>query len=497
MIHQVHTSRFVLAIVAAGALSACGGGGGDSGTSTNDGTVTPASTTTKVSGVLVKPETVTASSARLMTKYIESAHQQILASSTCASVPTGYAPLSLMSVNFRDRIGKVLATLTTDDCGNFSGDVPNDVTDVNATPAGSKPITQPVSVFTAATPAVASAMPSAATLIISVLQDLGNGQIALTVTDSVSGKPVLGLDASNFSFKLNNNPLSGASLSYGASTAQKASVSVVLDASGSMYGTVGTTGKKAIQLASYATHELLGGLTSGSDEAGIVIFDNRVTTIDTTTLADTSRFKWGNASGASASSPYALSASGLTTTMSQLRPIADLYNPSSQIYYTNRSVSTADAVHADTGTLRLLGGYPWGGSTAFYNATSAGLTQLAQASNTRKIVVAMTDGEDNASSKSMATVITEAKTAGVPLYTVAFGTSTSVDETSMQKMAQDTGGEYKRVEGADLTGLFQSIQIGIRFQYVSKFSAALASGSTLETTVNSSGVSATRSLVVR
>lgn len=431
-----------------------------------------------------------------MRKYGTDGNVAPLATSSCASVPDGYLPLSGVSISFMDNTGSVLTTLQTDACGNFQGSVPDGVVSVSATPSGGKTIQQPVSTFQATSPAVISALPSAAQLIISVMQDLGNGLVALTVTDSVTGKPVLGLSQSNFSFKLNNNALNSTSVTYGASTAQKASVSVVLDASGSMDSLVGTTKKTRTQLASYATHILLDGLASGGNEAGIVIFDSKVTTLNNASLATTA-FKWANNSGTASANPYTVSSSGMTDQISLLRPLADLYNEYSTIYYSNRNSTSADAVHASTGTLRLLGSYYWGGGTAFYNGLSAGVTQIKAGSNPRKIVVAMTDGQDTSSSKSKTTVIQEARTAGVPLYTIGFGSASEVDETSMQDIAQQTGGEYKRVEGTDLTGLFQSVQIGIRFQYVSQFSGTLQSGATLSATVTAGSDTVTRQLTLQ
>lgn len=111
--------------------------------------------------------------------------------------------------------------------------------------------------------------------------------------------------------------------------------------------------------------------------------------------------------------------------------------------------------------------------------------------------MALTDGQDNSSSASLDQVVAQATAAGTPLYTVGFGSSTEVNETEMQAMADATGGEYKRVEGADLTGLFQSIQTGIRFQYVAGFASAFASGTVVGTTITAYGKTVSRELTVR
>lgn len=482
--HAFRLTLTAIALATATLLSACGGSDNDDG---DDGT--PQAETVDVSGVLVKPLSNAASATRVIAKQLGSARDKARAASTaCPNVPDGYDPLASVAVEFRDDKDAVLATLTTDACGGFNGAVPESVTTVVAAAANATTISQPVSTFLGDTATVASALPSSADLVVSVLQDLGGGKVALTVTDSDTGKAVLGLNTSNFNFSAGSQAITPSSLSYGASTAQSASVAIVMDASGSMSSTVGSTGKTAIQLASAAFHELLDGLSSGQAEAGAVIFGSSSTVINDAALA---ALQWTDANGV-AVSPYQLgSSSGLVSDIKKLRPVADLYNDESKLY-----PGGTDDVHPDTGNLHLAT-QAYGGSTAFFDGTSDGLGMLSAASNTRRIVVAMTDGEDNSSSETSVSVIAKAKAEGVPLYLVAFGDEFSVDEPTMQDMAQQTGGEYKRVEGDDLAGLFQSIQTGIRFQYVSSFPAAFASGTTLSTTVTAGGKTATRTLTIR
>lgn len=472
-----HRARLGLSAMTVTLLAACFGGGGDGNGNDAD--------TQAVKGVLVQPQGTAAASASILARQGRSREQA--ASAACPAVPDGYDPLANVTVSFRDASDAEVATLTTDACGNFAGDIPSTATTVKAAPTGTTPIEQPVSGFTGADPTLASVMPATADLVISVLQDLGGGKVALSVTDSLTGKAVLGLSGANFAFSTAGAAATPTGVAYGASTAQSASVGLVLDSSGSMAAFVGTTGKTRNQLAAAASHELLNGLTSGADDAGVVIFGNTSTVINDASLA---LLPWVDANGVTAPA-YTFSTTGITSTISQLRPIADLYDWESAMY-----PGGTDPVHADTGTLRL--GYrPFGGNTAYYDGTSDGLALVALGANTRKIVVALTDGENNSSRKTIDTVITEAKTAGIPLYTVAFGEANEVDETGMQRMASETGGEYKRVEGADVTGLFQSIQTGIRFQYVASFASAFPATTVLTSTVSAGGKQATRDLTIR
>jgi von Willebrand factor type A domain len=305
---------------------------------------------------------------------------------------------------------------------------------------------------------------------------------------------VLGLTAADFGFAAAAAPVGLASLSYGSSQAQgSASVSVVLDSSSSMGALVGTTGKSRYQVAALAAHELLNGLQTGADEANVTIFSSRIFPMNDTTLA---ALNWVDTAGL-AIPDYTFSATGKTQTIAALRPVIDAYNPRSQIYRSNATSTTADAVHPDTGNRRISSSYPYSGATAFYDGTITGINALTGALNPRKIVVSMTDGQENASVATLPTVISTAKAQNVPVFTVAFGAASQVDEADMQAIADQTGGQYRRVEGLDLAGLFQGIQTGIRFQYVATLGAVQASGTVLTITLTRGGTPVTRTITIQ
>ena len=483
-----------LTLTCGAALLACGGGGGGSG---GGGSTTDPS----VKGILVVPQSVTASSSNAMKRAAAAAdgdRARIAAFPGCPEVPDGYQPLAAVAVEFKDSAGAVVATINTDTCGAFSGTVPAAATVATAQPgAAGSPITQPVSslITVAGAPAaVVSILPAGATHVISVVQDLGAAKIAMTVSDSLTGKAVLGLTAADFSFAAAAAPVGLASLSYGSSQAQgNASVSVVLDSSSSMSALVGTTGKSRYQVAALAAHELLNGLKTGADELNVTIFSSRIYPMNDATLAALS---WTDTAGV-AIPDYTFSATGKTQSVAAMRPIIDAYNPRSQIYRSNATNATADAVHPDTGNRRIASSYPYSGATAFYDGTITGINSLTGALNPRKIVVSMTDGQENASAATLPTVIATAKAQNVPVFTVAFGSATQVDEVDMQAIADQTGGQYKRVEGLDLAGLFQGIQTGIRFQYVAALAAAQTSGTVLTITLTRGGAPVTRSLTIK
>lgn len=487
-------------------LVACGGGGGsdkdaDAGTGASGDTVA-------VNGVLVVPSTATVTEPTTPATPASSrapAPTPGAASASCPDVPEGYDPLANVQVDFKNLKGEVVFKLMTNACGQFSGAVPKAATTAEATTEATGPISQPVATLTQPKPTVVSCMPKDAKFVISVIQYLGADKIALSVTDSVTNKAVLGLTTEDFSFTYNEANSAVETVSYGSEGARKpARVGVVLDSSGSMNEGVGDTGKNRIQVAALAAHQLLNGLAAGSDEVGTVVFGKDVKVINDEVLG---KISWVDANGAAAPN-YTFSNTGLTSNIKSVRPLIDIYNRKSKIHIENRADASADAVHPDSGALgiaKALGdAYGVGGETAFYKGVSAGLTLLDgdkaaadSEESKRRIVVSLTDGRNTVGDGvGLDTVIGQAKEKKVPLYAVAFGSAKEVDEPNMQRMAKETGGEYKRVENLDLTSLFQGIQTGIRFQYLADMNTAPARGTLIRASVKRGSTTATRELMV-
>lgn len=61
------------------------------------------------------------------------------------------------------------------------------------------------------------------------------------------------------------------------------------------------------------------------------------------------------------------------------------------------------------------------GNTALWDAVGTGLEQMQAAKNKRKVLVVVTDGEDNASSLSFGDLLKETAEAEVPIYPVGMG----------------------------------------------------------------------------
>jgi len=78
------------------------------------------------------------------------------------------------------------------------------------------------------------------------------------------------------------------------------------------------------------------------------------------------------------------------------------------------------------------------GTTAFYDAIIAGLKQLNGAEG-MNVIVALTDGNDNASYASLVQTINKAKQMDIPVYVVGLG---DVNRATLSQIATETGGQF-------------------------------------------------------
>ncbi len=324
-------------------------------------------------------------------------------------------------------------------------------------------------------------MPAGATVEISSISAVDSTSVGFSVIDSVTKKAILGLVAGSVTAKVNGSSASVTGISSSSSTAA-ASTALVMDASGSMGTTVytdSTTYKSysRFALASIAAGSFVQGKGS-SDEVAMIVFDDAVTTINNSFLA-VQTFTDSNGTART----FTLSDDGFSTDASKLTSLADLYNvygaTSASCWYSGTLASYCyPYLSGGDATLRRTSLYPWNGMTAVWKATDQGVDLVRTRSNPRKYVVAMTDGVDNSSgSITSSTLITKAVAAGIPVWMVAFGDSSSVNETEMQQVATQTGGSYFRRETNDIVGIFQGIQSSIRFQYTATLSGvSLTSG---------------------
>ncbi len=135
-----------------------------------------------------------------------------------------------------------------------------------------------------------------------------------------------------------------------------------------------------------------------------------------------------------------------------------------------------------------------GSSTALYKAIQTA-SQALGARPGRKSVVLMTDGEDTIGGATIDQAIAAAKTAGVPVFPVGYG---SANSTILTRIANETGGFYSSgATSADLQKILQSLGQVISSQYeVSYTSGAPSTDNAVEIAVTYGGQTAVASRTV-
>jgi len=95
-----------------------------------------------------------------------------------------------------------------------------------------------------------------------------------------------------------------------------------------------------------------------------------------------------------------------------------------------------------------------------------------QAASGRTVVIALTDGRDNESRRSVDQVITFAKNNHVPVYTIGLGSRGDIDVGRLKKLAEETGGEFHQTPTADqLVELYRKIAQELQNEYVISFTS--------------------------
>ena len=425
-------------------------------------------------------------------------------SATCNSVPDGYNPLADATIDFMDAEGRVLSQGQTNSCGHFRQQVAAGVTHAVVHSTGYRDLPLALGQMSATHNTLVSTIASSAQYAISVLQLVGSQKLAFIISDDESGKAVLGLQHQNFESRINRQAASLSAVGQDAATAGPASIALVLDASGSMDERVDDYDDTSKLLLAYdAAHSFLDGLQAGGGqiELGSVIFSSSVTPMNSTSfnqlLSPMDRFTQQPVH-------YDLG-TGLGQDIQKQRLVLEAYLGSAVYRYQYDADHLPDPwewygipPNLDSPqNLLLRGNYPWGGGTALYDALAASLQLLDQARHERRIVVALTDGIDTFSAHGKPDVVNMAATRGIPLYLIGLGAADAIDGASMSDMAAASGGEYKHAAGRDLPGLFQSIQTGIRFQYLGTLDRVPASGDQVELTLVVNNMRVSRSIVVQ
>jgi VWFA-related protein len=117
---------------------------------------------------------------------------------------------------------------------------------------------------------------------------------------------------------------------------------------------------------------------------------------------------------------------------------------------------------------RALNGVPASGKTALYDALEAGLDHLNKATLDKKVLIAITDGGDNASRRTLRNVLEDAGRSDVIVYTIGLFDEAEQDTNPgvLQKIARATGGEaFALSDTSSVVRTCEQIAKDIRNQY--------------------------------
>lgn len=118
------------------------------------------------------------------------------------------------------------------------------------------------------------------------------------------------------------------------------------------------------------------------------------------------------------------------------------------------------------------------GQTELYKAAAGAINQAATSTSSRRAIVFLTDGAQDAivTSVTASQALAVGSSTGIPVYTIAVGDAI-LDSSFVQDLARVTGGSYLEAPTAsDLGGVYESVGRLLQNQYVVTFDAASVAG---------------------
>jgi VWFA-related protein len=125
-----------------------------------------------------------------------------------------------------------------------------------------------------------------------------------------------------------------------------------------------------------------------------------------------------------------------------------------------------------------------GGDTALFDALSYAAQKLSQINDdgpVRRVIVLLSDGQENSSAGSLQRVINKALYAGTAIFSITSSEETicrgdrvcEQGETTLKSLSDSTGGEFLRAAAqGDLSGAFAKIRNELRMQYAVSYRPA-------------------------
>ena len=109
--------------------------------------------------------------------------------------------------------------------------------------------------------------------------------------------------------------------------------------------------------------------------------------------------------------------------------------------------------------------------TAFYDALETTLQHLSKKNTQKSAIVALTDGQDNESSKSVEEVIKMSEALDIPIYIIGLG---NVQDSILKNIAQSTNGLYYKTDDPQrLREIYLNISRQLKSLYKLKYASAI------------------------
>ncbi len=120
--------------------------------------------------------------------------------------------------------------------------------------------------------------------------------------------------------------------------------------------------------------------------------------------------------------------------------------------------------------------------TKLYDALYQSIERVAQGTTDKRVVIVVSDGNDQSGSDTLNQVIAYAKSEGIPIFTIYYndpqyqGGNYGKPEI-MQQLANETGGQYYIAPtGADFTSIFQQIANVLSNKYTLTYTSSICPG---------------------
>ena len=122
--------------------------------------------------------------------------------------------------------------------------------------------------------------------------------------------------------------------------------------------------------------------------------------------------------------------------------------------------------------------------TILYEATIDAIAQyVGRPAGSKQALIVFSDGNDEESTSTLTDVINSAIHNDIPVFTIAYISSSISKPEIMQQLAQETGGQFFLAPTTQLAGIYQTISTILSNQYLIEYTTSSSSGDTVSVVV--------------